>query len=145
LNIKSELNIMAASITPQFGGFVMSETTSKERLSSAAQSSSVRSSLSESSKTIRKPKATRSAGSSETATTKASKTVKASESVATSSPAPSAKTKDSLPTIDGTTRHRLIQELAYRQAEQRNFCGGDELGDWLAAEQQIDQLYKKAN
>ncbi len=35
-------------------------------------------------------------------------------------------------------RHRLIAQAAYLRAEQRNFASGNDIDDWLAAEQEID-------
>jgi hypothetical protein len=43
--------------------------------------------------------------------------------------------KDSPP-----SREQLIAEAAYYRAERRNFAGGRELDDWLAAEEEIDSL-----
>lgn len=37
-------------------------------------------------------------------------------------------------------RMRLIAEAAYFKAEQRGFAEGDELGDWIEAEAEIDAL-----
>ena len=37
-----------------------------------------------------------------------------------------------------TERRRMIAEAAYYRAEQRGFGCGDEILDWLAAEQDID-------
>ena len=37
-------------------------------------------------------------------------------------------------------RMRLIAEAAYYKAEKRDFTGGDELGDWIEAEAEIDAL-----
>jgi hypothetical protein len=41
-------------------------------------------------------------------------------------------------TINMDQRHHLIETEAYLRAEQRGFCGGDPLADWLAAEAEID-------
>lgn len=37
-------------------------------------------------------------------------------------------------------RMRFIAEAAYYKAEQRGFAAGGELGDWIAAEAEIDAL-----
>jgi hypothetical protein len=34
----------------------------------------------------------------------------------------------------------MIAEAAYYRAERRNFAGGREMDDWLAAEEEIDSL-----
>jgi hypothetical protein len=39
-------------------------------------------------------------------------------------------------------RHSLIATAAYYRAQQRAFDGGDELSDWLAAEAEIDALFR---
>lgn len=41
-------------------------------------------------------------------------------------------------------RAAMIAEAAYFAAEQRNFQPGDELSDWLAAEQAVDSGHKGA-
>jgi hypothetical protein len=35
-------------------------------------------------------------------------------------------------------RYHMIAEAAYYRAQQRGFIGGDPMGDWLAAEAEID-------
>jgi hypothetical protein len=35
-------------------------------------------------------------------------------------------------------RQRMIAEAAYYRAQQRGFNGGDTMGDWLAAEAEIN-------
>jgi hypothetical protein len=42
------------------------------------------------------------------------------------------------PSIPG--REQMIAEAAYYRAERRNFAGGREMDDWLAAEEEIDSL-----
>ena len=42
------------------------------------------------------------------------------------------------PCANAADRHRLIAQAAYRRAEQRNFASGNDIDDWLAAEQEID-------
>jgi hypothetical protein len=37
-------------------------------------------------------------------------------------------------------RRRMIAEAAYFRADKRGFTGGDPLGDWLAAEKQVDAM-----
>jgi len=37
------------------------------------------------------------------------------------------------------TRHQMILKAAYYRAEKRYFLVGGELGDWLAAEREVDQ------
>lgn len=36
-------------------------------------------------------------------------------------------------------RWRMVAEAAYYRARQRDFAGGDEVADWLAAERQVDE------
>lgn len=38
------------------------------------------------------------------------------------------------------SREQMIAEAAYYRAERRNFAGGREMDDWLAAEEEIDSL-----
>ncbi|MEO8443756.1 MAG: DUF2934 domain-containing protein [Gammaproteobacteria bacterium] len=45
----------------------------------------------------------------------------------------------------GEDRYRMIAEAAYFRAEQRGFVAGSELGDWLAAEIEVDDLLAAAN
>lgn len=52
-------------------------------------------------------------------------------------PRPRAKTAGIVPPED---RLRFIAEAAYFKAEQRGFADGGELGDWIAAEAEIDAL-----
>ncbi len=44
---------------------------------------------------------------------------------------------ESTPPQDNAERRLMIAEAAYFIAEQRGFAAGDELSDWLQAEQQI--------
>jgi len=44
----------------------------------------------------------------------------------------------STPQISDNERMRMVSEAAYYMAEHRGFTPGDELSDWLAAEQQIN-------
>lgn len=39
-------------------------------------------------------------------------------------------------------RHALICKAAYLRAEQRGFAPGSELEDWIAAEAEIDELFR---
>src|SRR5262245_39901854 len=39
--------------------------------------------------------------------------------------------------IDRGERHRMIAEAAYYRAQQRGFCGGDPVQDWLEAEAEV--------
>lgn len=41
-------------------------------------------------------------------------------------------------------RHEMIATAAYLRAEQRGFCGGDSLDDWLAAESEVDQRLRRS-
>ncbi len=43
--------------------------------------------------------------------------------------------------MQSSTREQQIAVMAYFKAEQRRFQDGDELGDWLAAEQEFDSAY----
>lgn len=43
--------------------------------------------------------------------------------------------------INSTDRQQLIATTAYFKAEARGFEGDDSLGDWLAAEAEIDSQY----
>lgn len=43
--------------------------------------------------------------------------------------------------ISPEQRQRMIEEAAYYRAEQRGFCGGDEMQDWLAAESEINSKF----
>lgn len=42
------------------------------------------------------------------------------------------------PAVDADRRHAMISVAAYDLAEQRNFCPGHELEDWLKAEREVD-------
>jgi len=43
--------------------------------------------------------------------------------------------------VMGAERQQMISEAAYYLAEQRDFSSGDELGDWLQAESQINASF----
>lgn len=42
--------------------------------------------------------------------------------------------------IEPERRHAMISDAAYFLAEQRDFCPGHEVEDWLAAEREIDRF-----
>jgi Protein of unknown function (DUF2934) len=44
--------------------------------------------------------------------------------------------------LSADDRHQMISERAYLLAEQRGFQGGDAVNDWLAAEAEIDSMFK---
>lgn len=44
--------------------------------------------------------------------------------------------------VDPKQRYLMITEAAYFLAERRNFAPGHEQVDWLAAEQQVDEMLK---
>lgn len=44
------------------------------------------------------------------------------------------------PLIPASLRHDLIRDSAYFRAEARGFAPGRDLQDWLAAEQEVDEL-----
>jgi hypothetical protein len=44
----------------------------------------------------------------------------------------------------GEDRYRMIAEVAYFRAERRGFAPGSELGDWLAAEIEVDDILGEA-
>jgi len=46
--------------------------------------------------------------------------------------------------VSPAERKRLIEEAAYRRAEQRNFTGGDPKDDWLQAEREVDRSLGKS-
>ena len=49
------------------------------------------------------------------------------------------------PMITVEERYRLIAESAYYRAHNRHFEGGDNLRDWLDAENEIDSRYETVN
>ncbi len=53
---------------------------------------------------------------------------------------PDAKAK-ALRVVPTSQRAGLVAQAAYFIAEKRNFCGGDDLADWLEAERQVDETY----
>lgn len=71
------------------------------------------------------------AGTAKSTTTKTTKTTKKPASTAAAK-AP----KKAAPKIN---REGMIAEAAYYRAEKRGFAGGNEMGDWLDAEVEIDQ------
>jgi hypothetical protein len=46
----------------------------------------------------------------------------------------------SAPFMEPEQRHAMISDAAYFLAEQRDFCPGHELDDWLTAERDIEHL-----
>lgn len=46
---------------------------------------------------------------------------------------------ESAPVVSGDVRRKMVAEAAYYRAQARGFQGGDPLGDWLAAEAEIDR------
>ncbi|MBL8201549.1 MAG: DUF2934 domain-containing protein [Chromatiales bacterium] len=53
---------------------------------------------------------------------------------------PASKTRPAAEALPAPCREQMIAEAAYYRAERRNFAGGRELDDWLAAEEEIDSL-----
>jgi len=49
------------------------------------------------------------------------------------------------PPLSADERRRMIAEAAYFRANERVFADGDPLGDWLAAEKQIDAMLSQRN
>jgi Protein of unknown function (DUF2934) len=45
-------------------------------------------------------------------------------------------------TISAEDRRALIAESAYLRAERRGFAPGEEVADWLAAEEEVDALLR---
>ena len=56
-------------------------------------------------------------------------------------PVKSAAKGASLRVMPTSQRAGLVAQAAYFIAEKRNFCGGDDLADWLEAERQVDETY----
>jgi hypothetical protein len=56
---------------------------------------------------------------------------------------PSPRSYSASRTIPACIRQDMIQQAAYFLAEQRGFTPGHELGDWLAAERQIESLIRE--
>jgi hypothetical protein len=52
---------------------------------------------------------------------------------------PAAPGNASRDTVSAEQRHALVEQVAYRLAEGRGFSPGEELGDWLAAEAEVDR------
>lgn len=65
---------------------------------------------------------------------------KAKKSVASAKPV-TASTENKKIAISLNERYQLIATAAYLKAESRGFQGEDSLGDWLAAEAEIDGRY----
>ena len=45
--------------------------------------------------------------------------------------------------VDPTTRQKMIEEMAYFHAQQRNFTAGNSIDDWLSAEIKVDKNLSK--
>ncbi len=60
-----------------------------------------------------------------------------------STPEPTGKAISKRETAPVVERQKKVSEAAYYLAEQRGFSAGDELGDWLQAEQQIDATFSQ--
>ena len=41
--------------------------------------------------------------------------------------------------VNSETRHQMVAVAAYYLAEQRGFCPGYEIDDWLAAQEEVDR------
>ena len=54
-------------------------------------------------------------------------------------PAAAASSRSS-PLIPASLRHDMIRDAAYFRAQARGFVPGKEVDDWLAAEQDVDEL-----
>jgi hypothetical protein len=62
---------------------------------------------------------------------------------ATPGRSPAAGSKTARPSgISAADRHAMIAASAYLRAERRGFTPGQEVADWLAAEQEVDALLK---
>ena len=59
---------------------------------------------------------------------------------ATGTTGKSNKKTQSTPTGEGVEREKLISVAAYYRAENRDFCEGDALTDWLICEVEVDAL-----
>jgi hypothetical protein len=55
-------------------------------------------------------------------------------------PAPKVLTTRSAPLIPASLRSDMIRDAAYFRAEARGFAPGKEIEDWLAAEQDVEEL-----
>jgi len=55
-------------------------------------------------------------------------------------PPPAVTAAGSVPLIPASLRLDMIRDAAFFRAEARNFAPGQEIEDWLAAEQDIDDL-----
>ena len=95
-------------------------TTAQKRVTAAAKSSTVKTSKATASKTSTKSK-----------TSTAKPTAKRTKS--------NGNGKNRI-TVDPKVRQQMIAEAAYYIAESRGFSGGTPEGDWVKAENQIDQL-----
>ncbi len=48
-------------------------------------------------------------------------------------------------TVSEEARRAMIAEAAYLRAERRGFAAGDEVEDWLAAEEEVNALLRAGN
>jgi len=71
--------------------------------------------------------------------TKKAKTTTRKKTVATAK----TKRKTAATVIDPDTRQKMIQEMAYFNAQQRNFSPGNAMDDWLSAESEVDKIISK--
>jgi hypothetical protein len=55
-------------------------------------------------------------------------------------PAATPAPPDGSASLSAREREEMIAQEAYYRAERRGFVPGDELGDWLAAEQDVERL-----
>ncbi len=51
---------------------------------------------------------------------------------------------DSETVLQGEDYYQMVSEAAYYRAEKRNFTAGQEMEDWIAAENEIQSLHKEA-
>lgn len=97
-------------------------------------------------KVVKKKAAKKTAAKKAAATTakkkSASSTSKISKKSNGSSKSADAKTKRTAKSRS-LNRETLIEQTAYYIAEKRGFEGGDPVQDWLAAEQQVDNMLKE--
>ena len=92
------------------------------------------------------PKATANAAAPKKAVAKKAAPKKAAAKKAATkkaSPARKPSASTSVRTISGDERRGLIAQAAYLRAERRQFAGGGEAEDWLAAEAEVDARLKK--
>lgn len=66
-------------------------------------------------------------------------TAKTTTTKTTKKPAGAVAARAPRKTATKVSREHMIAEAAYYKAEKRGFSGGNEMGDWLDAEVEIDQ------